>query len=79
MTRFAFFLALLCTVHAETPTGLLAVKSAAEKLGQRPGMKSARVGVALLRLGANSDVVVDVDGKKSFIPASGQTSLSPRP
>ena len=70
MTRFAFVLALLCTVHAETPTGLLAVKSAAEKLGQRPGMKSARVGVALLRLGANSDVVVDVDGKKSFIPAS---------
>lgn len=70
MTRFAIFIALLCTAHAETPAGLLAVKSAAEKLGQRPGMDSARVGVALLRLGENSDVVIDVDGKKGFIPAS---------
>ena len=55
---------------AETPAGLQAVAKAAENLAKRPGMESARLGVALLRLAPNPEVVLDVDGKKSFIPAS---------
>lgn len=65
-----FLFACLATIHAETPAGILAVEKAAIQLGQRAGMESARVGFALLRLGDQSEVVVEVDGKKSFTPAS---------
>ncbi|MFT4638416.1 MAG: D-alanyl-D-alanine carboxypeptidase/D-alanyl-D-alanine-endopeptidase (penicillin-binding protein 4) [Verrucomicrobiales bacterium] len=56
--------------HAETPATIAAVKAAVPSLGKRPGMDSATLGVAVLRLGENPEMVVDVAGKQSFIPAS---------
>ena len=71
MKQIALFLGFIAQFSlAETPQGIATVQNAVAALSERPGMESARVGVALLRLGDDPEVIVDVDGKKSFIPAS---------
>ncbi len=62
---------LMGTLQADTAPPYQAVENAVASLEKRPGMEAATVGFALMRLddGA-SEIVVDVRGRRSLIPAS---------
>lgn len=76
ITSFLWTILTALPSMAQTATSIRAVENAVEQLAQRPGMEAASLGVAVMRLGPDSEIVIDVNGKRSLIPASTMKILT---